>query len=196
MAERASDLFDEYIYRVKETGKGGEKEEAAYSVVATSEEFAGLWQVIRMVRKRWRGVAPYFYTVWPLLCIILHLARSSRDAVSGYADLSLLLGAKVYCVTPRRLFSLLFYSPSRISSFLCVTLWRNSKRAFPLLRKDPAPGNVLREMMNDATGPWSARSISLLLLLCQHLRARFVFSYTQLWSIFSTWLFCMFSLPP
>lgn len=44
--------------------------------------------VIRMVRKRWRGVAPYFYTVWPLLCIIPHLARSSRDAGSRYADLS------------------------------------------------------------------------------------------------------------
>lgn len=41
-----------------------------------------------MVRKRWRGVAPYFYTVWPLLCIIPHLARSSRDAGSRYADLS------------------------------------------------------------------------------------------------------------
>lgn len=39
-------------------------------------------EVIRMVRKRWRGVAPYFYTVWPLLCIIPHLARSSRDADS------------------------------------------------------------------------------------------------------------------
>lgn len=42
--------------------------------------------VIRIVRKRWRGVAPYFYTVWPLLCIIPHLARSSRDAGSRYAD--------------------------------------------------------------------------------------------------------------
>lgn len=43
--------------------------------------------VIRMVRKRWRGVAPYFYTVWPLLYIIPHLARSSRDAGPRYADL-------------------------------------------------------------------------------------------------------------
>lgn len=60
---------------------GGEK------LAEKSEE--GGWKegVIRMVRKRWRGVAPYFYTVWPLLCIIPHLARSSRDAGSRYADL-------------------------------------------------------------------------------------------------------------
>lgn len=36
-----------------------------------------------MVRKRWRRVAPYFYTVWPLFCIIPHLARTTyRDADS------------------------------------------------------------------------------------------------------------------
>lgn len=52
--------------------------------------------VIRMVRKRWRGVAPYFYTVWPLLCIIPHLARSSRDAGSRYADLSSALKTRTY----------------------------------------------------------------------------------------------------
>lgn len=52
--------------------------------------------VIRMVRKRWRGVAPYFYTVWPLLCIIPHLARSSRDADSRYADLSSALKTRTY----------------------------------------------------------------------------------------------------
>lgn len=46
-------------------------------------------KVIRMSRKRWRRVAPYFYTVWPVLCIIPHLARSSRNAAcSHYADLS------------------------------------------------------------------------------------------------------------
>lgn len=47
------------------------------------------WEgVIRMVRKRWRGVAPYFYTVWPLLCIIPHLARSSSEMPrTRYADL-------------------------------------------------------------------------------------------------------------
>ena len=50
--------------------------------VARGLEEAGWKGVIRMVRKRWRGVAPYFYTVWPLLCIIPHLARSSRDADS------------------------------------------------------------------------------------------------------------------
>lgn len=49
-----------------------------------------------MVRKRWRGVAPYFYTVWPLLCIIPHLARSSRDAGSRYADLSSSLKTRTY----------------------------------------------------------------------------------------------------
>lgn len=49
-----------------------------------------------MVRKRWRGVAPYFYTVWPLLCIIPHLARSSRDAGSRYADLSSALKTRTY----------------------------------------------------------------------------------------------------
>lgn len=41
-----------------------------------------------MVRKRWRRVAPYFYTVWPLLCIIQHLARSHPEMPAGsYADL-------------------------------------------------------------------------------------------------------------
>lgn len=49
-----------------------------------------------MVRKRWRRVAPYFYTVWPLLCIIPHLARSSRDAGSRYADLSSALKTRTY----------------------------------------------------------------------------------------------------
>lgn len=54
----------------------------------TEKSEEGRWKkgVIRMVRKRWRGVAPYFYTVWPLFCIIPHLARSSRDAGPRYAD--------------------------------------------------------------------------------------------------------------
>lgn len=39
-------------------------------------EARGSGKVIRMVRKRWRGDAPYFSTVWPLLCIIPHLARA------------------------------------------------------------------------------------------------------------------------
>lgn len=63
---------DVYIYRKVDeaNGRGGEEEKEG---------------VIRMVRKRWRGVAPYFYTVWPLLCIIPHLARSSRDAAPARA---------------------------------------------------------------------------------------------------------------
>lgn len=66
--------------------------EARCRVVAgeklTEKSEEGGWKkgVIRMVRKRWRGVAPYFYTVWPLFCIIPHLARSSRDAGLRYAD--------------------------------------------------------------------------------------------------------------
>lgn len=46
-------------------------------------------QVIRMARKRWRRVVPYFYTVWPVLCIIPHLARSSRNAAVVPLTLSL-----------------------------------------------------------------------------------------------------------
>lgn len=52
-----------------------------------------------MVRKRWRGVAPYFYTVWPLLCIIPHLARSSRDADSVCRSFSTLEPKPTECVS-------------------------------------------------------------------------------------------------
>lgn len=49
-----------------------------------------------MVRKRWRGVAPYFYTVWPLLCIIPHLARSRPEMPARAMQISPPLKTRTY----------------------------------------------------------------------------------------------------
>jgi len=60
-------------------GQGGGRRKVDGRKVDEADEEEKKEGVIRMVRKRWRGVAPYFYTVWPLLCIIPHLARSSLE---------------------------------------------------------------------------------------------------------------------
>lgn len=119
---------------------GGEK------LAKKSEE--GGWKegVIRMVRKRWRGVAPYFYTVWPLLCIIPHLARSSRDAGSRYADL--LLHAENPNLPSVSPFRQMMDDAGRPTGTLLVSLllWRRTRSS----RNDE---RIMRRSFRDALSP-------------------------------------------
>lgn len=120
-----------------------------------SEEGGWKKRVIRMVRKRWRGVAPYFYTVWPLFCIIPHLARSSRDAGSRYADLLHVENPNLPSVSPfRRMMNDAGRDPPGPS-------WFSSFREGGCVRFSRNDGRVVRRSICD-TPPLAARWMRLI----------------------------------